>query len=138
MGLLDEMVGAVKGALLQGAEGGAQGILGNVLQNSSLGGLSGLLGQLNEGGLGHLVASWTGNGQGQPISVDQLKAALTPEHIQEIARALNLPPDSALAHLAEHLPMPAAIGPEAVNSEPAGNVLRCGPILHYSSASQRP
>ncbi|MES2292907.1 MAG: YidB family protein [Pseudomonadota bacterium] len=105
MGLLDDMAGAVKGALLQGAEGGAQGILGNVLQNSSLGGLSGLLGQLNEGGLGHLVSSWTGNGQGQPISVDQLKAALTPEHIQEIAHALNLPPDSALAHLAEHLPM---------------------------------
>jgi uncharacterized protein YidB (DUF937 family) len=105
MGLLDEMAGAVKGALLQGAEDGAQGILGNVLQNSSLGGMSGLMGQLSEGGLGHLVSSWTGNGQGQPISVDQLKSALTPEHIQEISRALNLSPDSALAHLAEHLPM---------------------------------
>lgn len=106
MGLLDEMAGAVKGALLQGTEGGAQGILGNVLQNSSLGGLSGLIGQLNEGGLGHLVSSWAGGaGQGQPISVDQLKSALTTEHIQEIAHALNLPPDSALAHLAEHLPM---------------------------------
>jgi uncharacterized protein YidB (DUF937 family) len=105
MGLLDDMAGAVKGALLQGSEGGAQGILGNVLQNSSLGGVSGLIGQLNEGGLGHLVSSWTGGGQGQPISVDQLKAALTPEHVQEIAQALHLPPDSALAHLAEHLPM---------------------------------
>jgi uncharacterized protein YidB (DUF937 family) len=105
MGLLDDMAGAVKGALLQGSEGGAQGILGNVLQNSSLGGVSGLIGQLNEGGLGHLVSSWTGGGQGQPISVDQLKAALTPEHIQEISQALHLPPDSALAHLAEHLPM---------------------------------
>lgn len=105
MGLLDEMVGAAKGALLEGAEGGAQGILGNVLNNSSLGGMSGLMGQLSEGGLGHLVSSWTGGGQGQPISVDQLKAALTPEHIQEISKALNLSPDSALAHLAEHLPM---------------------------------
>jgi uncharacterized protein YidB (DUF937 family) len=104
MGLLDEMTGAVKGALLQGAEGGAQGVLNNVLQNSSLGGLSGLIGQLNDGGLGHLVSSWTG-GKGQPISVDQLKGALTPEHIQEISKALNLAPDSALAHLAEHLPM---------------------------------
>jgi hypothetical protein len=37
--------------------------------------------------------------------VDQLKGALTPEHIQEITHALNLPPDSALAHLAEHLPV---------------------------------
>ncbi len=105
MGLLDDVVGAAKSALSQGGEGGVQGLLGNVLQNSSLGGLSGLMGQLSEGGLGHLVSSWTGGGQGQPISVDQLKAALTPEHIQEIAQALNLSPDSALAHLAEHLPM---------------------------------
>jgi uncharacterized protein YidB (DUF937 family) len=105
MGLLDELASAAKGALLQGGESGAQGILGNVLNNSSLGGLSGLMGQLNEGGLGHLVSSWTGGGQGQPISIDQLKSVLTPEHIQEISQALNLSPDSALAHLAEHLPM---------------------------------
>ena len=104
MGLLDEITNAAKGALSEGGEGGVQGLLGNVLQNSSLGGLPGLMGQLSEGGLGHLVSSWTG-GQGQPISVDQLKAALTPEHIQEISKALNLSPDSALAHLAEHLPM---------------------------------
>ena len=105
MGLLDDVVGAVKGAVLEGAEGSAQGVLNNVLQGSSLGGLSGVLDQLNGSGLGHLVSSWTGNGQGQPISVDQLKAALTPEHIQEIAGALHMDPNSALAHLAEHLPM---------------------------------
>ena len=105
MGLLDDVVGAAKGAILQGTENGAQGILNNVLQGSSLGGLSGVLEQLNGSGLGHLVSSWTGNGQGQPISVDQLKAALTPEHIQEIASALHMDPNSALAHLAEHLPM---------------------------------
>ena len=105
MGLFDDVVGAVKGAVLEGAEGSAQGILNNVLQGSSLGGLSGVLDQLNGSGLGHLVSSWTGNGQGQPISVNQLKAALTPEHIQEIASALHMDPNSALAHLAEHLPM---------------------------------
>lgn len=105
MGLLDDVMGAAKGAMLEGAEGGAQGILNNVLQGSSLGGLSGLLEQINGAGLGHLVESWTGGGQGQPISVDQLKSALTPEHIQEIASALHMDPDSALAHLAEHLPM---------------------------------
>jgi uncharacterized protein YidB (DUF937 family) len=105
MGLFDEVVGAVKGAALQGAEGGAQGILNNVLQGSSLGGLSGVLDQLNGSGLGHLVSSWAGGGQGQPISVDQLKGALTSEHIQEIASALGMDPNTALAHLAEHLPM---------------------------------
>jgi uncharacterized protein YidB (DUF937 family) len=105
MGLLDDVVGAAKGAMLQGSESGAQGILNNVLQGSSLGGLSGVLDQLNSSGLGHLVSSWTGGGDGQPISVDQLKGALTREHIQEIAGALHMDPNSALAHLAEHLPM---------------------------------
>ena len=105
MGLLDDVMGAAKGALLDGTEGGAQGILNNVLQGSSLGGVQGLLDQVNNSGLGHLVESWTGDGQGQPISVDQLKSALTPEHIQEIASALHMDPESALGHLAEHLPM---------------------------------
>lgn len=105
MGLFDELAGAAKGALLQGAENSAQGILGNVLQNSSLGGLSGLVDQLGQSGLGHIVSSWqNGDGQGQPISVDQLKGALTPEHIQEIASSLGMDPNAALAHLAEHLP----------------------------------
>jgi uncharacterized protein YidB (DUF937 family) len=105
MGFLDELAGAAKGALMGGAENTAQGVLGNVLQNSSLGSVSGLLGQLNEGGLGHLVSSWTGDGQSQPISVDQLKGALTTEHIQQIASSLGMDSNSALAHLAEHLPM---------------------------------
>ena len=104
MGLLDDALGAVKGAVLEGAEGSAQGVLHNVLSGSSLGGLDGLVNQLNSAGLGDMVASWTG-GQGQPISLDQLKGALTPEHIQQIAAALHMPEDSALAHLAEHLPM---------------------------------
>ena len=105
MGLLDDVMGAARGAALENAEQGAQGILNNVLQGSSLGGVQGLLDQINGSGLGHLVSSWTGDGQGQPISMDQLKSALTPEHIQEIASALHMDPDSALAHLAEHLPM---------------------------------
>jgi uncharacterized protein YidB (DUF937 family) len=105
MGLFDEVAGAVKGAILEGTESGAQGILHNVLGNSSLGGLSGMLGQLQSSGLGDMVSSWTGGGQGQPISMEQLKSALTPEHIQEIASSLGMSPDSALAHLAEHLPM---------------------------------
>ena len=105
MGLLDDVVSAAKGAMLEGAEGGAQGILHNVLAGSSLGGLSGVLDQLNSSGLGNLVSSWTGPGSNLPISVDQLKGALTPEHIQEIAAALHMDPNTALGHLAEHLPM---------------------------------
>ena len=103
MGLLDDAIGAVKGAISEGAQGGAHDILNNVLQGSSLGGVSGILEQLHSGGLGDLVSSWAG-GQGQAISADQLKAALTPEHIQEIAGRLGMDPNSALMHLAEYLP----------------------------------
>jgi uncharacterized protein YidB (DUF937 family) len=102
---LDDAVSAAKGAILEGSENTAQGVLNNVLQGSSLGGLSGVLDQLNGSGLGHLVSSWTGDSQNLPISLDQLKGALTQDHIQEIAGALHMDPNSALAHLAEHLPM---------------------------------
>jgi uncharacterized protein YidB (DUF937 family) len=78
--------------------------LGNVLQGRR-GRPVRHAGATNGSGLGHLVSSWTGSGENLPISADQLKAALTPEHIQEIAGALGMDPNTALAHLAEHLPM---------------------------------
>ena len=58
MGFLDDAIGAVKGAVLEGAENSAQGILHNALGNSALGGLSGLVGQLQSSGLGDMVSSW--------------------------------------------------------------------------------
>jgi uncharacterized protein YidB (DUF937 family) len=105
MGIFSDLVSAATGSALQGGQGGAQAILTNVLEGSSLGGVSGLVNQISGAGLGHLVDSWTGSGQGMPISVGQLKCALTLDHIQEIASALHMDPDSALSHLAEHLPM---------------------------------
>jgi uncharacterized protein YidB (DUF937 family) len=98
-------VSTVTGTALQGGQGGTQAILNTVLEGSSLGGVSGLVNQINGAGLGHLAASWTGGGQGLPISADQLKCALTPDHVQEIASALHMDPDSAMSHLAQHLPM---------------------------------
>jgi len=105
MSLFSELAGAVEGSLLGNTEN-AHAALGDALQNSSLGGLSGLLGQLNGAGLGDLVSSWTGGGQGQPPSVEQLQSA--PDHIQQIASSLGLNPDQALAALAQHLPGLAA------------------------------
>jgi uncharacterized protein YidB (DUF937 family) len=105
MGILSDVISAVTGTAVQGAEGGTQAILNHVLEGSSLGGVSGLVNQISGAGLGHLVESWCGDGQGLPISTDQLRSALTPDHVQEIASALHMDPDSALSHLAEHLPM---------------------------------
>lgn len=104
MGLFDDVTGAVKATVLGGAQSSARDVLHNALGSTALGGLSGLVQQLNAGGLSDMVASWK-NGQGLPVSVDQLKGALSPDHVQQIASALGMPADSALAHLAEHLPM---------------------------------
>ena len=105
MGIFSDLVNAATGSALQGGQGGTQAILTNMLEGSSLGGVSGLVNQISGAGLGHLVESWSGGGQGLPISADQLRSALTPDHIQEISSALHMDPDSALSHLAQHLPM---------------------------------
>lgn len=101
MGLFDELKSAATGALYQAGENAAQTALNAALQN--VGGLQGVLDHLHAGGLSPLVASWAG-GQGQPISVDQLKAALPMDRISQIAAQLGLSPDQALAALSEHLP----------------------------------
>lgn len=101
MGLLDELKTAATGALYQAGEGAAQNALQTALQGS--GGLQGVLDKLHAGGLSPLIASWA-SGQGQSISIDQLKAALPVEHIEQIASQLGLSPDQALAALSEHLP----------------------------------
>jgi uncharacterized protein YidB (DUF937 family) len=104
MGLFDDLLGAAKGAALNAAEGGAQGILGQVLGQVSEGGLGGVLEKLQASGLGDQVASWMAQGHNLPISADQLQAALGNEHVAQIAGALGLDPQTALQHLAEHLP----------------------------------
>lgn len=105
MSLLDNITGSIKGALYQAGETTAQNALNSVLE--STGGLQGVLDKLHAGGLGPIVQSWA-SGQGQPITVDQLKGVLANTHVEEIASQLGLSPDKALAALAEHLPGLAA------------------------------
>ena len=104
MSILDNL----KGALYQAGESVAQSALSGVLDSS--GGVQGILDKLHAGGLGPIVSPWTGAGTGQPISVDQLKSALSREHVEQISSQLGLSPDKALAALAEHLPGLAAQG----------------------------
>ena len=104
MGLFDEIAGAAKGAIFNAAEGGLQGVLGNVINSTTEGGVDGLLGKLQASGLGDQVSSWLGNGHNLPISADQLQAVLGSQQIQDMAKSMGLPLDKALEGLAEHLP----------------------------------
>lgn len=99
MGLMDSLMGAAGQAAMdalqghgaaQGAGNGggvnpmsgaggmdAMAMVGALLQQA--GGLSGLLAKLQASGLGDAVQSWVGNGANQPVSADQLGAALGPD-----------------------------------------------------------
>jgi uncharacterized protein YidB (DUF937 family) len=114
MGLFDTLKSLAGGALggqdpMQAAEGAlssdqGQQMLQGALGNSSLGGLSGILGALQSSGLGGAVASWVPGGDHEPITADQLQAALGDEHVQSLAQQFGVSPDQALSHLSQFLP----------------------------------
>ena len=104
MGLLDSLGGALKGVLGQVEADAVPALISAVLAKTNLGDLQGLVNKLQQGGLNDQVQSWLGNGANVPVTVDQLRAALGNEQVQQIARELGLPIDGALKLLAEYLP----------------------------------
>jgi uncharacterized protein YidB (DUF937 family) len=104
MGLLDSLGGALKGVLGQVEADAVPALISAVLAKTNLGDLQGLVNKLQQGGLNDQVQSWLGNNANLPVTVDQLRAALGNEQVQQIARELGLPIDGALKLLAEYLP----------------------------------
>jgi uncharacterized protein YidB (DUF937 family) len=88
----------------QSAPSGIPDVLSQVLGKTDLGSVGGLLHQLEQSGLASQVASWLGNGQNLPISVDQLKNALGEQNLSQLASQFGLPAEEMLKHLANNLP----------------------------------
>jgi len=106
---VSDIFGSVLGSALRGLAGpGGTGALADILSQvfgkTDLGSIGGLLERLQQSGLGPQVASWLGNGENLPISVDQLKRALGDEHLRQLATQLGLPVDQLLDQLSQHLP----------------------------------
>jgi uncharacterized protein YidB (DUF937 family) len=106
---VSDILGSILGSALRGlaGQGGTStlaDILSQVLSRTDLGSIGGLLQRLQQSGLGAQVASWLGNGQNLPISVDQLKAALGDQRLRQLATQLGLPVDQLLDQLSQHLP----------------------------------
>ena len=68
------------------------------------GGVQGLIQQFEKQGLGSVARSWVGNGQGHPISSDQIYRALGYETLQQLGAKLGLAPGEVAAHLSGSLP----------------------------------
>ena len=63
-----------------------------------------MLQQLQSAGLGHQADSWVGSGDNEPISADDLRNALGPDSIHELATQAGISEDEASGGLAALLP----------------------------------
>jgi uncharacterized protein YidB (DUF937 family) len=108
------LVQAVLGMLVHGNEPGGLGGSGG------LGGLGGLVQRFETAGLGPQVASWIGTGQNLPISMDQVKAALSDGPLHTLAEHLGIDENEVASHL-------SGVLPEIVDKlTPAGQVPAAG------------
>jgi uncharacterized protein YidB (DUF937 family) len=110
-------LGDLLGGALGGGGGGRSG--GNLLvtllplvlmmlQNRGAsgagGGLGGLLQQLQAAGLGHQADSWVGSGENEPITPDELRNALGPDSVHDLAMQAGISDEEASGGLAALLP----------------------------------
>ncbi len=106
MGMLEGLLGQVTSSLT-GAAGQQGGLAGSVLGmlTSGQGGVQGFVQAMEQQGLGHLAASWVGNGANLPISPEQVQSVLGDAKLQELAAQHGLNVQELTSHLAQILPV---------------------------------
>lgn len=100
MSFLDGVKGSLGGLLDKAGAAALPLLLEKVFPN----GLQGILNQLNDSGLGGQVNSWLGRGANQPISIDELRSALSDQQVRDLAQKMGVPVDQVLELLAGQLP----------------------------------
>ena len=100
MGLIE---GAL-GALLGRGGGPAKTILRGVMGMVAGGGLSKVLSAFKDKGMGAQADSWVSTGDNEPLTADQVRQALSPEQLQQIAYRAGISVDEAADQVAAALP----------------------------------
>ncbi len=92
MGLMDQVTGALGGALGEAKGGGVNAILVQQLISmlSKPGALTNLIGAFQSNGLGNVVQSWLGTGANLPIQPAQLTQVLGSGTIGELSRKAGI------------------------------------------------
>jgi uncharacterized protein YidB (DUF937 family) len=97
--------GAAPGGSLPGGLGGLLGGLGSGGIGGLLnGGLGELLERFKQNGHGDAAESWIGTGANKALPPDQLKSAIGPDVLQDLAQQTGLTPEEILARLSRDLP----------------------------------
>jgi len=93
--MFDGLLGGIVGA-------GTVTIVNGILEKH--GGLQGVVNEFERNGLGATVRSWVGTGPNQPISSDDLRRALGPDLLQQLAQKSGLSVEQLTQKLSEILP----------------------------------
>ena len=95
MGMLDGILGGVVG-------GEMVTVVNRLIEQH--GGVQGIVSHLESHGLGNTVRSWVAPGANQPVSGDQLHAALGSDAMTQLAGQLGITPQELASKLAQVLP----------------------------------
>jgi uncharacterized protein YidB (DUF937 family) len=87
-----------------------------------VGGIDGLVQKFESAGLGNVAKSWVSTGTNQSVSPDQVKEALGPQQVEQIATQAGVSTDEAAAGLSKVLP--TAVD----NVTPSGQVPSTGDV----------
>ena len=105
MGLLDEVL-AMAGSTgaQQGPHATALTAIMGYINSPQVGGLAGLQGMFQQGGLGHILSSWVGNGQNLPVSGSQLQNLLHGGALQQAAEKAGMDPTQLTGMMSTLMP----------------------------------
>lgn len=95
MGMFDGILGGIVGAEMAT-------VVNGLIEKH--GGVQGIVSQLESQGLGNTVRSWVGTGANEPISGEQVHAALGSDTMAQLAAKLGMTPEDLSAKLAQVLP----------------------------------
>ena len=91
MGLLDEVLAMAGGSGAQQSQhASALSAILSLINSPQVGGLAGLQSMFQQGGLGHIMSSWIGNGPNLPVSANQLQNVLHGGALQQAAQQAGM------------------------------------------------
>jgi uncharacterized protein YidB (DUF937 family) len=94
----------MRGRAIPGLSGTSLSSIANSLLGQDGSQLPALLSKLTTGGLGALVQSWVSKGKNLPLDAEQVKSALDPTMLSNIAGQLGTSEDAAASKVAGALP----------------------------------
>ena len=87
-----------------GGGDGEQGGMSNISQLFGNEGLQGILSKLQASGLDKQVMSWIGGGKNEAVTGTEIKDAVDPQQLQQVAQQTGMSTDQVADHVAEALP----------------------------------